>query len=116
MDRQKFDGKLESCKYVNMHCVIDAMLQSCVSAIKVFGGVSVSPLLAIVVAIWAISGVALIVLVLMHSGKGTGLSEAFSGIQSTVGTGIIEKNLNRATIITAIIFIVTLVVLMLIWP
>ncbi|MCL2746905.1 MAG: hypothetical protein FWE48_07465, partial [Coriobacteriia bacterium] len=26
---------------------------------------------------------------LMHSGKGTGLSEAFSGIQSSVGTGII---------------------------
>jgi len=57
-----------------------------------------------------------VILVLMHSGKGTGLSEAFSGIQSTVGTGIIEKNLNRATIIAASVFVITLLVLMLIWP
>jgi len=52
----------------------------------------------------------------MHSGKGTGLSDAFSGIQSSVGTGIIEKNLNRATIVAAIVFILSLLVLMMIWP
>ena len=70
----------------------------------------------ILVAIWAISGVALIVLVLMHSGKGTGLSEAFSGIQSSVGTGIIEKNLTRMTIVTAVTFVLSLVGMMLLWP
>ncbi|MCL2379561.1 MAG: preprotein translocase subunit SecG [Coriobacteriia bacterium] len=75
-----------------------------------------SLLLGIVIAIWAISGIALIILVLMHSGKGTGLSDAFSGIQSSVGTGIIEKNLNRATIVAAIVFILSLLVLMMIWP
>jgi len=52
----------------------------------------------------------------MHSGKGTGLSEAFSGIQSSVGTGIIEKNLTRMTIIAASIFVLTLVGMMLVWP
>lgn len=75
-----------------------------------------SILLIALVAVWAISGIALVVLVLMHSGKGTGLSEAFSGIQSSVGTGIIEKNLTRMTIITAVIFVLTLVGMMLAWP
>lgn len=75
-----------------------------------------SILLTILVVIWAISGIALVVLVLMHSGKGTGLSEAFSGIQSSVGTGIIEKNLTRMTIIAASIFVLTLVGMMLVWP
>jgi len=76
----------------------------------------VSIFLWILVAIWAISGIALIVLVLMHSGKGTGLSEAFSGIQSSVGTGIIEKNLTRMTIVTAVTFVLSLVGMMLLWP
>ena len=73
-------------------------------------------LLWILVAVWAISGIAMIILVLMHSGKGTGLSEAFSGIQSSVGTGIIEKNLTRMTIIAASIFVLSLVGMMLAWP
>jgi len=67
--------------------------------------------------IWAISALALIALVLMHSGKGTGLSEAFTGaFQGNVGTGIIEKNLNRMTVIAGSIFIISLLVLMFIWP
>ncbi|MCL2526294.1 MAG: preprotein translocase subunit SecG [Coriobacteriia bacterium] len=73
-------------------------------------------LLIVLCVIWAISGIALVVLVLMHSGKGTGLSEAFSGIQSSVGTGIIEKNLTRMTIIAASIFVLSLVGMMLAWP
>jgi len=76
----------------------------------------VTLLLWILVAVWAISGIAMIILVLMHSGKGTGLSEAFSGIQSSVGTGIIEKNLTRMTIIAASIFVLSLVGMMLAWP
>ena len=75
-----------------------------------------SAVLIIVMVIWAISALALIALVLMHSGKGTGLSEAFGGFQGTVGTGIIEKNLNRMTVIAAAIFVATLITLMFIWP
>ena len=74
------------------------------------------PLLLIVVILWALSALALIALVLLHSGKGTGLSESFGGIQSTVGTDIIEKNLDRLTIIAGIVFVVCLLVMMPIWP
>ena len=73
--------------------------------------------LIVVAIIWAISALALILLVLMHSGKGTGLSESFGGaFQSNIGTGIIEKNLNRMTIIAASVFISTLLLMMFIWP
>ena len=66
--------------------------------------------------LWLLSALALIVLVLLHSGKGTGLSETFGGMQSTVGTGLIEKNLNRLTVGAAAVFVVTLVAFMFIWP
>lgn len=76
-----------------------------------------SPLLIITIIVWALSAIALIVLVLLHSGKGTGLSETFGGgMQTSVGTGIIEKNLDRITIVSAVIFIASLIIFMLIWP
>lgn len=76
-----------------------------------------SPLLIIVTIVWAISAIALIALVLLHSGKGTGLSETFGGsMQTSVGTGLVEKNLDRITIICAIVFIATLIIFMLAWP
>lgn len=62
------------------------------------------------------SAIALIVLVLLHSGKGSGLSETFGGFQSSVGTGLIEKNLNRLTIVAAGVFVVTLIAFMFVWP
>jgi preprotein translocase subunit SecG len=62
------------------------------------------------------SGIAIIVFVLLHSGKGAGLSEMFGGMMPTTstGTGIIEKNLDRITIASAVVFGVTLLVLMVI--
>ena len=62
------------------------------------------------------SGIAIIVFVLLHSGKGAGLSEMFGGMMPTTstGTGIIEKNLDRITIASACVFGVTLLVLMVI--
>lgn len=55
----------------------------------------------------------LVVAVLLHSGKGTGLSNMFGGgMPSTFsGTGIIEKNLNRITVALAVLFWVTTMVL-----
>ena len=77
-----------------------------------------NPLLILVLIVWAVSGVGLIVFVLLHSGKGTGISDMIaSSVYSTqTGTSIVEKNLDRITIIFAIIFIVSLLVLMVIYP
>lgn len=68
--------------------------------------------------IWAISAIGLIVFVLLHSGKGTGLSEMFSGAMSptSTGTSIIEKNLDRITIGFAASFMISLIVLMVTYP
>ena len=65
-----------------------------------------------------LSGVGMIVFILMHSGKGTGISDmiASSMYSSQTGTSIIEKNLDRITIICAIVFMVSLLVLMVIYP
>ncbi|MHB8840200.1 MAG: preprotein translocase subunit SecG [Candidatus Aquicultor sp.] len=60
-----------------------------------------------------ILAVALIIAILLHSGKGTGLSSAFGGaLPSTFsGTSIIEKNLNRITVGLASAFGVTSIIL-----
>ena len=65
-----------------------------------------------------ISGIGLIIFILLHSGKGTGISDMIaSSVYSTqTATSIVEKNLDRITIIFAIIFIVSLLVLMVIYP
>lgn len=58
--------------------------------------------------------VLLILLVLLHSGKDAGLSGAFGigGGGSSVGGGsMVEQNLTRATIVTAIVFAVNTIVL-----
>ncbi len=73
---------------------------------------------AILLVLWAISAVGLIITVLMHSGKGTGISDmiASSMYQSTVGSGIWEKNLDRLTLILAVVFIVCVLVFMQTYP
>lgn len=75
-------------------------------------------LLIIGLLVWAVSSVGLIIFVLLHSGKGTGLSEMLGGAMSTTATGtsIIEKNLDRITIGFAIAFGVSLLILMVVYP
>ena len=77
-----------------------------------------NPLLILVLIVWAVSGVGLIVFVLLHSGKDTGVSDMIaSSLYSTqTGTNIIEKNLDRITIIFAIVFMLSLLALMLLYP
>ncbi len=55
----------------------------------------------------------LILLVLMHKGKGGGLSDMFGGgISSSVGSsGVAERNLNRITITFALVWAVVIVLL-----
>lgn len=51
----------------------------------------------------------LIVLVLLHSGKGGGLSDMFGsgGVSAAAGSTAIEKNLDRLTIVAATVFAFT---------
>ena len=52
------------------------------------------------------AAIALIVMVLLHSGRGGGLSDMFgAGLGSTAaGSTVVEKNLDRITIVLALIF------------
>jgi preprotein translocase subunit SecG len=59
--------------------------------------------------------VVLIFLVLMHSGKDAGLSGAFgvgSGQGSLGGGSLVERNLNRWTVLFAVLFAVNTIVLL----
>ncbi len=55
----------------------------------------------------------LIGMVLLHSGKGGGLSEMFGGGlgQAAAGSTVAERNLDRATVACAIAFLFTTVIL-----
>ena len=56
----------------------------------------------------------LIFLVLLHSGRGGGLSDMFGGGSlggSMAGSTVVERNLDRLTIITAVIFGFTTLIL-----
>ncbi len=48
----------------------------------------------------------LLVLVLLHSGKGGGLSDMFGsgGVSAAAGSTAVEKNLDRMTILAAVVF------------
>ena len=60
-----------------------------------------------------ILGVALIFLVLVHSGRGGGLSDMFGGGlgSSASGSTVMERNLDRITVIVALIFAFNTVIL-----
>ncbi|HTU30188.1 MAG TPA: preprotein translocase subunit SecG [Solirubrobacteraceae bacterium] len=58
--------------------------------------------------------VGLIFLILMHSGKDSGLSGAFgvgTGQGPLGGGSLVEKNLNRWTVLFAVLFVVNTIVL-----
>ena len=52
-------------------------------------------------------GLALLVLIFLHSGKDAGLSSAFGGGMSSIGgASVVQKNLDRLTVVFAIVFFV----------
>jgi preprotein translocase subunit SecG len=63
----------------------------------------------IYIAIEIITSLTLIFLILMHSGKGGGLSDMFGGTMGAAAQGstVVERNLDRITITVAIIFALT---------
>jgi preprotein translocase subunit SecG len=59
----------------------------------------------------------LIFLVLLHSGKGGGLSDMFGGGMgaTSAGSTVVEQNLNRITVLVATAFVFTTVALALLF-
>jgi preprotein translocase subunit SecG len=71
-------------------------------------------LTAILTVIDVASALVLIFLILLHSGRGGGLSDMFGGGQlggSMAGSTVVERNLDRLTVIAAIVFIFSSVIL-----
>ena len=69
---------------------------------------------AVLLVIEVATALGLVFLILLHSGRGGGLSDMFGGGQlggSMAGSTVVERNLDRLTIITAVIFTFSTVVL-----
>jgi preprotein translocase subunit SecG len=58
--------------------------------------------IAIVLAV--LSSLFLIVFILLHSGRGSGLSDMFGGTTTLAGGTALERRLDKITVATAIIF------------
>ncbi|MGH8982097.1 MAG: preprotein translocase subunit SecG [Acidimicrobiales bacterium] len=58
------------------------------------------------IVIEALSSVGLVFLILMHSGKGGGLSDMFGGSVGAAAQGstVVERNLDRITVTVAVVF------------
>jgi len=61
----------------------------------------------------AITSLLLTLLILLHKGRGGGLSDMFGGgLSSSVGSsGVAERNLNRITIILALVWVAVIITL-----
>ena len=73
-------------------------------------------MLIAVVVLHVIVSLTLVLLVLLHSGKGGGLSDMFGGGMgaSAAGSTVMEKNLDRLTVIASLMFTFTTITLALI--
>ncbi len=60
-----------------------------------------------------ITSLLMVLLVLLHKGKGGGLSDLFGGgISSSLGSSsVVERNLDRITVFTGVIWFICIVVL-----
>ncbi len=68
----------------------------------------------IIIGIHVIASFGLIALILLHAGRGGGLSDMFGGgmgPQQFQGSTVVEKNLDRLTVIASGIFATTTIVL-----
>jgi preprotein translocase subunit SecG len=62
---------------------------------------------AIAIVLHVILSLAVVALILLHSGKGGGLSDVFGGGMSTSSLGgstVVERNLDRLTVVVGVLF------------
>jgi preprotein translocase subunit SecG len=71
-------------------------------------------LTVIVVVLHVLFSLTMIVLILLHAGRGGGLSDMFGGGMGPAamkGSTVVERNLDRLTVVVGVFFAVTTVVL-----
>lgn len=69
-------------------------------------------LTALVVAVHLAATFAMIFFILLHSGKGGGLGDMLGGVgSSAAGSAVVERNLDRMTVVSALVFAFTTVIL-----
>lgn len=63
--------------------------------------------------ILALTSILLTLMILLHRGRGGGLSDMFGGgVSSGLGTsGVAERNLNRITVVIALVWVTSIVTL-----
>jgi preprotein translocase subunit SecG len=68
---------------------------------------------AILIGCQLLTSLLLILFILLHAGRGGGLSDMFGGQMggSMAGSTVVERNLDRITVITAVVFTFTTVLL-----
>ena len=68
---------------------------------------------AFVIAVHVTVSLMLVLLILLHSGRGGGLSDMFGGGMggTSAGSTVVERNLDRITVATAIVFAFTTIIL-----
>jgi preprotein translocase subunit SecG len=68
---------------------------------------------AVLIVAHLIVSLILIVFILLHAGRGGGLSDMFGGVagSSMAGSTVVERNLDRMTVIVALIFTFTTILL-----
>jgi preprotein translocase subunit SecG len=62
---------------------------------------------AILIVIHILASLLLVLFVLLHAGKGGGLSDLLGGGGGLSGGTAVEKNLDRVTVVTALVFAAT---------
>ena len=67
----------------------------------------------VLIAIHVAVSAGLVLFILLHSGRGGGLSDMFGGSVGTAAAGstVVERNLDRITVATALVFTFTTVIL-----
>ncbi len=71
-------------------------------------------LTAILTVVHILLSIGVVVLILLHSGKGGGLSDVFGGGITTTNMGgstLAERNLNRITVVVGVLFGISTIVL-----
>jgi preprotein translocase subunit SecG len=58
----------------------------------------------IIIVIDVITALFLVIFILLHSGKGSGLSDMFGGGSNLTGGTALERRLDKLTVISAIVF------------